>query len=327
MCQTTTSITHPPSSSSTTCPNLSNIRANANANANANIFISQHSVIQHQISLLRSILSTSNPAHDNAHDVSSMVRQLTLHLGSQATLNMETHLDKFSMVVPADAGGRNKNLVESVGTFLSHSTCLISIKDENDDGEEEEDEGVQNGNGGYQMCNAMKDLLPHAYIQAMSVPTETEDGTNTVSSSESSTATPCNVKDDNGNENVKESAVYLCIPSIDEVERIGAVLDRLQEAGVHSIHIISIIGSAEGLATLATSYPNVFMTVGCVRTCDHVNEDDIIVDRLAQLSVGGRNKKALFKKGKAGKDRVRSGWIKVKKQEACCSPLSKSKVH
>jgi len=212
-----------------------------------------------------------------------MVRQLTLHLGSQATLNMETRQDKLSMVVPADADGRNKNLVESVGTFLSHSICLVSIKDEID-----EEEDVQDGNGGYQMCNTMKDLLPHAYIQAISVPTETEDGTNTVSSSESSIATPCNVKDDNGNENVKDSAVYLCIPSIDEVERIGAVLDRLQEVGVYSIHIVSIIGSAEGLATLARNYPNIFMTVGCVRSCDLVNEDDIIVDRLAQLSMGGR---------------------------------------
>jgi len=140
------------------------------------------------------------------------------------------------MVVPADADGRNKNLVESVGTFLSHSICLVSIKDEIDEEEDDDDEDVQDGNGGCQMCNTMKDLLPHAYIQAISVPTETEDGTNTVSSSESSTATPCNVKDDNGNENVKDSAVYLCIPSIDEVERIGAVLDRLQE--VSSIHLI-----------------------------------------------------------------------------------------
>jgi len=235
------------------------------------------------------------------------------------------------MVVPADANGRNKNLVESVGTFLSHSICLVSIKDEIDE-EDDDDDDVQNGNGGYQMCNTMKDLLPHAYIQAISVPTETEDGANTVSSSESSTATPCNVMDDNGNENVKDSAVFLCIPSIDEVERIGSVLDRLQEVGVHSIHIVSIIGSAEGLATLARNYPNIFMTVGCVRSCDPVNEDDIIVDRLAQLSMGGRtgngNNKTLSKKGKAGKDRVRSGWIKVKKEEiTCCSPLRKSEVH
>lgn len=159
------------------------------------------------------------------------------------------------MVVPDPAAGqgienfgKNKNLAESMGTFLSHSTCLISINDDADienKAETEEERDDQYG-GGYQMCNAMMDLLPHAHRQHVNVPTE--DGTGTVSSSDSSTATPCNDNaDENANldvnvkGNVKDSAVYICIPSICNVDRIGAVLDRLQEVSTESVYLSALL--------------------------------------------------------------------------------------
>lgn len=108
---------------------------------NYNIHVSKHPVISHKISLLRSSASAT---------FRSTVRELTVHIGFEATSKLTTKPIKISVAVPSANDAPASGVVdrmEYIGDSLSERVCVVPI--------------LRSGLG---MCDAMLELVPHAAV-------------------------------------------------------------------------------------------------------------------------------------------------------------------
>lgn len=184
------------------------------------IHISKHPVLYHKISILRSAATSSGKFR-------SVLRELTYHLGYEATSGLSTK-DGIPLSVSTEDG-----ILETTGTKISDRVALIPI--------------LRSGLG---MSDGMLELVPKAsvyHIGMYHLP-----GT-----------APVQYFNRLPKKCVSDVA-FVLDPVIASAETILAVLSIMKKWGVPKIHVVCVLASKEGLTKIQSAHPDVHVTVGMI---------------------------------------------------------------
>ncbi|GKY96831.1 hypothetical protein MPSEU_000642300 [Mayamaea pseudoterrestris] len=187
----------------------------------SNVHISSHPVLSHKISILRD--SSTPPATFRA-----LMREITYHLGFEATSTLTTEVIKIHVDVP-----KQGEPDECEGFKICERTAMIPI--------------LRSGLG---MVDSMLELLPNAAIHHIGMykvighkPVQYFNRL----------PKKCEV-----------DVAYVLDPVISTSDTINSVVSILKRWGVPKIHVISVIGSHVGIEQLIKMYPDISVTVGVV---------------------------------------------------------------
>eukprot|EP00934_Nitzschia_sp_Nitz4_P004204 Nitzschia sp. Nitz4//scaffold49_size126201//23612//24619//NITZ4_003631-RA/size126201-augustus-gene-0.1-mRNA-1//1//CDS//3329553116//4194//frame0 len=201
-----------------------------------NVSVSKHPVLFHKISILRSSATPSGQFR-------SVLRELTYHLGYEATKDLNTRPIPVSVDVGKEgaATGNNDNdhLMDCKGHKIADKIALIPI--------------LRSGLG---MTTGMLELLPTAavyHIGMYRIP-----GAKPV---QYFNRLPRKCTSD---------VAFVVDPVIGSAETMLATLAILKKWGVAKIHVISVVASKQGLTKIQELFPDVQVTVGMV--------DEILTD-------------------------------------------------
>ncbi|KAG7363529.1 uracil phosphoribosyltransferase [Nitzschia inconspicua] len=205
---------------------MSNTAADNNNNNDVfgpNIHISSHPVLFHKISILRSATTTAGTFR-------SVLRELTYHLGYEATKDLKT---KTVPVTVSFGKESEEEHVDCDGYKLVDRVSLIPI--------------LRSGLG---MMDGMLELLPTSavyHIGMYRIPGHAP------------------VQYFNRLPRKCESDVAIVLdPVIASSATSTAVIGMLKKWGVPKIHLVSVLASHEGLSMIQAAHPDVYVTVGMV---------------------------------------------------------------
>ncbi|KAL3905736.1 MAG: hypothetical protein SGILL_009556 [Bacillariaceae sp.] len=188
-----------------------------------NIHVSSHPVLQHKISILRS--ATTPPG-----TFRSVLRELTYHLGYEATKDLKTKQVPVTVAVGKES---EEEHVDCNGFKLADRVALVPI--------------LRSGLG---MSEGMLELLPKSavyHIGMYRIPGQSP------------------VQYFNRLPRKCESDVAIVLdPVISSSATSTAVIGMLKKWGVRKIHLVSVLASKEGLSTIQKAHPDVYATVGMV---------------------------------------------------------------
>lgn len=197
-----------------------------------NVHVSAHPVLSHKITKLRS--SATRPS-----DFRAVLREVTYHLGYEATSKLTTRPVAISVPVPVahHSNGNNKTQHDHMdyeGVKIKERVALIPI--------------LRSGLG---MVDPMLELLPKAAVHHIGM----YKGPKQNQPIQYFNRLPRKCEAD---------VAYVLDPVIATSTTVMAVVRILKKWGVSKIHIVSVLGSKSGLAELSDSHPDVSITVGTV---------------------------------------------------------------
>jgi len=202
-----------------------------------NVNVSKHPVLHHKISVLR-----SSETHQNTFR--SVLREVTYHLGYEATSSLKTREIPVSVSVGKEAEHDHMNCT---GVKISDRVALIPI--------------MRSGLG---MADGMLELLPQAsvyHIGMYHLPGSAP------------------VQYFNRLPRKCESDIaYVVDPVIASAETMMAVISILKKWGVSKIHVLSVLSSRHGLESMKEAHPDVTFTMGHVD--DVLTKDGIVLPGL-----------------------------------------------
>jgi len=183
-----------------------------------NVHVSKHPVLAHKLSVLRS--SSTSPS-----SFRSVLRQITFHLGYEATSSLLTR------DVPITVPAKDDAHVDATGQKLSQKVALIPI--------------LRSGLG---MVDGMLELVESATVHHIGMYR-----TKTLMPVQYYNRLPkkCDV-----------SVAYVLDPLIATSNTVVSVCGILKKWGVSEIHVIAVIASKKGLSELLNYHPDVQITVG-----------------------------------------------------------------
>jgi uracil phosphoribosyltransferase len=186
----------------------------------SNIHISKHPVLSHKISILRS--SSTIPS-----SFRSVLREITFHLGYEATSNLSTKPVALTVPVGLDH-------IDCTGKALAERVAMVPI--------------LRSGLG---MIDSMLELMPNAGVHHIGMYRK---GNMPV---QYYNRLPRKCESD---------IAYILDPIIATASTIMSVVGILKKWGVPKIHVISVVGSESGIKTIAEAHPDVQITVGTIDT-------------------------------------------------------------
>lgn len=194
---------------------------------NLNIHVSKHPVVSHKISLLRS--SATTPA-----SFRTILRELTFHIGYESTSNLTTKPIKLSVPVPSKSTACTSGLdhFECVGHTLAEKVAFVPV--------------LRSGLG---MCDAMLELVPTAAVHHIGMYRRE------MMPVQYYNRLPKKCDAD---------IAYILDPIIATAATTLSVIGILKKWGVSSIHVVSVVGSEEGIQKISKLHPDVQITVGTV---------------------------------------------------------------
>lgn len=188
---------------------------------NNKVHLSDHPVLSHKISILRS--SSTIPAAFRA-----VLRELTFHLGYEATSTLSTKSVPVS--VPLNGDATDGEHLEFTGARLADKVALVPI--------------LRSGLG---MVDSMLELIPNAAVHHIGMYRRD--------------LMPVQYYNRLPKKCTADVA-YVLDPVIATSNTIMSVIGILKKWGVKKIHVISVVASEEGVNSLSKSHPDVFMTLG-----------------------------------------------------------------
>jgi uracil phosphoribosyltransferase len=157
----------------------------------------------------------------------SVLREITFHLGYEATSSLTTK--PVALTVPV-----GKDHIECTGKQIAQKTTIVPI--------------LRSGLG---MTDPMLELLPDADVHHIGMYKRGN----------------MPVQYYNRLPKVCESDVaYVLDPIIATAKTVMSLISILKKWGVGKIHVIAVIGSESGIKTIATTHPDVQVTVGTIDT-------------------------------------------------------------
>jgi uracil phosphoribosyltransferase len=183
-----------------------------------NIHISKHPVLSHKISILRS--SSTNPS-----SFRSALREITFHLGYEATSQLQTK--PVELTVPV-----GHEHVECTGKKIADRVAMIPI--------------LRSGLG---MIDSMLELTPNAGVHHIGM---YKKGSMPV---QYYNRLPRKCEAD---------VAFVLDPIIATASTVMSVISILKKWGVPKIHVVSVVVSEEGIKKLAETHPDVFFSVGTI---------------------------------------------------------------
>eukprot|EP00567_Pseudictyota_dubia_P002115 CAMPEP_0197466724 /NCGR_PEP_ID=MMETSP1175-20131217/65202_1 /TAXON_ID=1003142 /ORGANISM="Triceratium dubium, Strain CCMP147" /LENGTH=257 /DNA_ID=CAMNT_0043002773 /DNA_START=26 /DNA_END=799 /DNA_ORIENTATION=- len=183
-----------------------------------NVHISNHPVLSHKISVLRS--SSTSPA-----SFRSVLREITFHLGYEATSSLATKPVPLSVPVGHDH-------VSVTGQKIADRVALIPI--------------LRSGLG---MTESMLELLPDAGVHHIGMYRRD------LMPVQYYNRLPRKCESD---------VAYVLDPVVATASTIMSVCSQLKKWGVPKIHVLSVIASRAGLTKIVTTHPDVHVSVGTV---------------------------------------------------------------
>lgn len=203
------------------------------AKSNNNVTIPKHPILMHKISLLRS--SSTNPA-----SFRQVLREITYHLGYEATLN-DLNIKTKKLTVPV-----GNDHITCEGKVLTDKIALVPI--------------LRSGLG---MVDSMLELLPNAGIHHIGMYKQNQ----------------MPVQYYNRLPRKCDSDVaYILDPCLATSQTMCVVVAILKKWGVEKIHVISVVASKSGLEKLVETHPDIKVTVGQVDK--DLNENGVIIPGL-----------------------------------------------
>jgi len=187
---------------------------------NSNIHVSNHPILSHKISILRS--SSTKPSAFR-----SGLREITFHLGYEATSNLNTK--PVALTAPVGQNHHDCN-----GKTLSDKIALVPI--------------LRSGLG---MVDSMLELLPNAGVHHIGMYRR---GLMPV---QYYNRLPKKCDSD---------VAYVLDPVIATANTVLSVVGILKKWGVQKICIISVIASKDGIEKIASNFPDVQITLGTIDT-------------------------------------------------------------
>jgi uracil phosphoribosyltransferase len=211
-----------------------------------NVHTSSHPVLSHKITILRS-------SNSSAPTFRAAMREVTFHLGYEATRNLTTKAVAVSVDLPdaedsSPAGsGEGREHVETTGQKLMERCALIPV--------------LRSGLG---MTDAMQELLPNAASYHIGM---------YKSSKQSHPVMYYNRLP----RQCASDVAFVLDPVIATASTVTSVVKLLKKWGVPKVHVITIIASRSGLKELLRAHPEISVTVG---TIDETNDAGILVPGL-----------------------------------------------
>lgn len=184
-----------------------------------NVHVANHPVLAHKISILRSSSTTPSAFR-------SVIRELTYHLGYEATAKLSTQ--PVALTVPV---GKNDHM-EYTGQRLKENVALVPI--------------LRSGLG---MVDSMLELVPSSAVHHIGMYRRE------MMPVQYYNRLPKKCESD---------IAYILDPIIATSNTLISVIGNLKKWGVPKIHVISVIGSEEGISTIAKAHPDVQITVGTI---------------------------------------------------------------
>lgn len=201
--------------------------------SNNNVTIPKHPILMHKISLLRS--SSTNPA-----SFRQVLREITYHLGYEATLN-DLNVKTKKLTVPV-----GNDHITCEGKVLTDKIALVPI--------------LRSGLG---MVDSMLELLPNAGVHHIGMYKQNQ----------------MPVQYYNRLPRKCDSDVaYILDPCLATSQTMCVVVAILKKWGVEKIHVISVVASKSGLEKLVETHPDIKVTVGQVDK--DLNENGVITPGL-----------------------------------------------
>jgi len=202
--------------------NAENVESANNAEAmidsNSNIHVSNHPILSHKISILRS--SSTIPS-----SFRSGLREITFHLGYEATSNLKTK--PVALTVPV-----GKSHLDYTGSTLSDKVALVPI--------------LRSGLG---MVDSMLELLPNAGVHHIGM--------------YSKDMMPVQYYN-RLPKKCDADVAYVLDPIIATANTVLSVVGILKKWGVKKICIVSVIASKDGVQKITSAFPDVQITLGMV---------------------------------------------------------------
>uniref|UniRef100_A0A7S4JLL4 uracil phosphoribosyltransferase n=1 Tax=Odontella aurita TaxID=265563 RepID=A0A7S4JLL4_9STRA len=183
-----------------------------------NVHLSRHPVLSHKISILRS--SSTSPA-----SFRSVLREITFHLGYEATSSLSTKPVPLSVPVGHDH-------IECTGQKIADRVALIPI--------------LRSGLG---MVDSMLELLPDAGVHHIGM--YRRDMMPVQYYNRLPRKCECDV-------------AYVLDPVVASGSTVMSVCSQLKKWGVPKIYVLSVIASRSGLAKLIKTHPDIVVSVGTV---------------------------------------------------------------
>lgn len=205
-----------------------------------NVHISSHPVLSHKVTILRSSATTS-------HTFRAVLREVTYHLGYEATSRLTTQPVAITVPVPPKEKGGKEEHVEYHGSKLVEHVALIPI--------------LRSGLG---MVDSMLELLPNAAIHHIGMYKVL--GQNPVQYFNRLPRT-CHA-----------DVAYILDPVIATSSTVMSLISILKKWGVPQINIISVMASRAGLQQLMDAHPDIYVSVGTVE--EEISEEGIILPGL-----------------------------------------------
>lgn len=184
----------------------------------SNVHVSTHPVLSHKITILRS--SSTIPSAFR-----SVLRELTFHLGYEATSSLATK--DIPITVPV-----GKDHVDHTGQALSEKVAMVPI--------------LRSGLG---MVDSMLELIPSAAVHHIGMYRRE------MMPVQYYNRLPRKCDAD---------VAYVLDPIIATSNTVMSVISILKKWGVPKIHVVSVLGSEEGINTIAKTHPDVSVTVGVI---------------------------------------------------------------
>lgn len=183
-----------------------------------NVHISSHPVLSDKISILRSSATKSSAFR-------SALRELTFHLGYEATANLETK--PITLTVPV-----GHDHVECTGKKIKNQVALVPI--------------LRSGLG---MVDAMLELVPNAAVHHIGMYRRDKMPVQYYNR----LPKKCDA-----------DVAFIVDPLIATSNTVMSVIGILKKWGVEKIHVVAVIGSEEGINAISKAHPDVTITVGTI---------------------------------------------------------------
>lgn len=197
----------------------------------ANINVTSHPVLHHMITTLRS--SKTSPG-----TFRSVLRQVTHHLGYEATKNLRVE-SNLPVTVPLGKESQlhHENLRDAdCGFRLVDKVAIIPI--------------LRSGLG---MTDSMLELLPNSSVHHIGM--YRTPGVHMA---------PVQYFNRLPRGKCAADVAYVLDPNIGSAATVNAVVSILKKWGVPKIHVVTVVASKAGLELLANTHPEVDVTVGVV---------------------------------------------------------------
>lgn len=216
---------------------------------NPKIHLSSHPVLFHKITALRSAKTPPGTFR-------SLLRQVTYHLGYEATQNLTV---QKGLPVTVPLGKESKpdqedlRCSEDCGIKLLDRVALVPI--------------LRSGLG---MTDAMLELLPNSAVHHIGM--YRTPGTHVA---------PIQYFNRLPRGKCGSDVAYVLDPMVGSAATVMAVVSILKQWGVPKIHIVTVVASRAGLELLTKTHPDVSVTVGMVD--DHLTDCGIVLPGMGDV--------------------------------------------